>query len=208
VGEVASHEKNVKKVYKALANPSDKKLNTIRINAGVWRSRLIKFRNAEGLRPTPDRVRQTLFNWLGQDLTGKTCLDLFAGTAVLGFEALSRNAKGVVIIEKTPAVYTTILENKATLKADNAQVLNIDAIKFLAKNQQKFDVIFLDPPYHQGWLEQVFPELPAHLNAEGLVYAEAEYALNGADILGAIWQVVKQSKAGNVYYHLLKLAHD
>lgn len=208
MGEVASHEKNVKKVYKALANPSDKKLNTIRINAGVWRSRLIKFRNAEGLRPTPDRVRQTLFNWLGQDLTGKTCLDLFAGTAVLGFEALSRNAKGVVIIEKTPAVYTTILENKATLKADNAQVLNIDAIKFLAKNQQKFDVIFLDPPYHQGWLEQVFPELPAHLNAEGLVYAEAEYALNGADILGAIWQVVKQSKAGNVYYHLLKLAHD
>ncbi|MDP3088549.1 MAG: 16S rRNA (guanine(966)-N(2))-methyltransferase RsmD [Methylotenera sp.] len=191
-----------------MAKPSDKKLNAIRINAGVWRSRLIKFHDAEGLRPTPERVRQTLFNWLGQDLTGKACLDLFAGTAVLGFEALSRNAKDAVIIEKTSAIYKTILENKATLKADNAQVLNIDAITFLAKNQQTFDVIFLDPPYHQGWLEQVLPLLPAHLNVEGLVYAEAEYALQSADILGAIWQVVKQSKAGNVYYHLLKLVHD
>lgn len=176
------------------------KSNTVRIGGGSWRSRLIKFSDSEGLRPTPDRVRQTLFNWLGQDLTGKTCLDLFAGTAVLGFEALSRNAKSAVIIEKTPAVYKAILENKTTLKADNAQVLIMDALTFLAKNQQTFDVIFLDPPYKQGWLEQVLPLLPAHLSAEGVVYAEAEYALQDS----AIWKVVKQSKAGNVYYHLLQ----
>ena len=180
------------------------KSNTVRIGGGSWRSRLIKFGDSQGLRPTPDRVRQTLFNWLGQDLTGKTCLDLFAGTAVLGFEALSRNAKSAVIIEKTTAVYKAILENKEALKADNAQVLNIDALTFLAKNQQKFDVIFLDPPYKHGWLEQVLPLLPAHLSADGVVYAEAEYALQD----GAMWQVVKQSKAGNVYYHLLKLAED
>lgn len=184
------------------------KSNTVRIGGGTWRSRLIKFSDSEGLRPTPDRVRQTLFNWLGQDLTGKTCLDLFAGTAVLGFEALSRNAKSALIIEKTPTVYKTILENKAMLKADNAQVLNLDALTFLGKNQQAFDVIFLDPPYGQGWLAQVLPLLPTHLNADGVVYAEAEYELKGADMLGETWQMIKQSKAGNVYYHLLKLAHD
>lgn len=180
------------------------KSNSVRIGGGSWRSRLIKFADSQGLRPTPDRVRQTLFNWLGQDLTGKTCLDLFAGTAVLGFEALSRNAKSAVIVEKSPAVYKAILENKTTLIADNAQVLNIDALTFLAKNQQTFDVIFLDPPYKQGWLAQVLPLLPAHLSADGVVYAEAEYALQESEA----WQVIKHSKAGNVYYHLLKLAYD
>lgn len=184
------------------------KSNTVRIGGGNWRSRLIKFADSDGLRPTPDRVRQTLFNWLGQDLTGKTCLDLFSGTAVLGFEALSRNARNAIIVEKSPAVYKTILENKAMLKADNAQVLNLDALTFLGKNQQAFDVIFLDPPYGQGWLAQTLPLLPKHLNIDGLVYAEAEYALQGADMLGKTWQVIKQSKAGNVYYHLLKLAND
>jgi len=181
-----------------------KKLNTVRINAGEWRSRLIKFPDSEGLRPTPERVRQTIFNWLGQDMTGQVCLDLFAGTGVLGFEALSRNAKSAVLVEKTPAVYKMILENKAALKADAAQVLNLDASGFLDKNQQQFDVVFLDPPYHQGWLEKVLPVLPRHLSAQGLVYVEAEYALSD----DATWQVVKQSKAGNVFYHLIKLRHD
>lgn len=187
-------------ISKTLTKSSEKKQNAIRINAGTWRSRRIKFHDAEGLRPTPDRVRQTLFNWLGQDLTGKTCLDLFAGTAVLGFEALSRNAASVVMIEKSPAVYKAILENKATLKAENAQTINMDALTFLDKNQQTFDVIFCDPPYKQGWLAQLLPLLPAHLSADGVVYAEAEYALQDSET----WQVIKHGKAGNVYYHLLK----
>lgn len=181
-----------------------KKLNTVRINAGEWRSRLIKFPDAEGLRPTPERVRQTVFNWLGQDLTGKTCLDLFAGTGVMGFEALSRNAKAVVLVEKTSVVYQSILENKATLQANSAQVLNMDALNFLGKNQQLFDLVFLDPPYNQGWLDKVLPLLPVHLNKDGLVYAEAEYAIQPGDT----WQIIKQSKAGNVFYHLLKFSHD
>ena len=178
-----------------------KKQNTVRINAGEWRSRLLKFPDAEGLRPTPERVRQTVFNWLGQDMTGLHCLDLFAGTGVMGFEALSRNATAAVLIEKTPGVYKAILENKTALKADGAQVLNVDALSFLAQNRQRFDVIFLDPPYQQGWLPKVLPLLPAHLNADGVVYAEAEFSI-GDD---ATWQVIKQSKAGNVFYHLLKL---
>jgi 16S rRNA (guanine(966)-N(2))-methyltransferase RsmD len=180
---------------------NSKKQNVVRINAGEWRSRLLKFPDAEGLRPTPERVRQTVFNWLGQDLTGLRCLDLFAGTGVMGFEALSRNAKMAVLVEKTSAVFKAILENKATLKADAAEVFNTDALSFLGKNRQLFDVIFLDPPYNQGLLAKVLPLLPAHLNPDGFVYAEAEYAIEPDDV----WQVVKQSKAGNVFYHLLKL---
>ena len=183
---------------------NSKKQNTVRINAGEWRSRLLKFPDAEGLRPTPERVRQTVFNWLGQDLTGLHCLDLFAGTGVMGFEALSRNAKTAVLVENTSAVYKAILENKTTLKADAAQVFNADALSFLGQNRQLFDVIFLDPPYNQGWLQKVLPLLPAHLNPDGFVYAEAEYAIQP----DSVWQVVKQSKAGNVFYHLLKLREN
>lgn len=180
---------------------SKQKLNTVRINAGEWRSRLLRFPDAEGLRPTPERVRQTVFNWLGQDLTGLSCLDLFAGTGVMGFEALSRNAKAATLVEKSAPVYRALLENKANLKADAAHVVHSDALSFLAHNQQPFDVVFLDPPYQQGLLEKVLPVLPAHLAPEALVYAEAEYALDSDQN----WQVFKHSKAGNVFYHLLKL---
>ncbi|HEY9210164.1 MAG TPA: 16S rRNA (guanine(966)-N(2))-methyltransferase RsmD [Methylotenera sp.] len=183
---------------------NSKKQNTVRINAGEWRSRLLKFPDSEGMRPTPERVRQTVFNWLGQDLTGLHCLDLFAGTGVMGFEALSRNAKTAVLVEKTSAVYKAILENKTTLKADAAQVSNADALSFLGQNRQLFDVIFLDPPYNQGWLDKVLPLLPAHLNPDGFVYAEAEYAIQPDET----WLVIKQSKAGNVFYHLLKLREN
>jgi 16S rRNA (guanine966-N2)-methyltransferase len=179
------------------------KLNTVRINAGEWRSRLIKFPDAQGLRPTPERVRQTVFNWLGQDLTGKHCLDLFAGSGVMGFEALSRNAKSALLVEKTSVVYKAILENKAALKADHAQVFHLDALHFLDQNQQRFDVVFLDPPYNLGLLAKVLPLLPAHLNQDAIVYVEAEYKIEADDN----WQVIKQSKAGNVFYHLLKLRH-
>lgn len=180
-----------------------KKLNSLRINAGEWRSRVIKFPDAEGLRPTPERVRQTIFNWLGQDLTGLNCLDLFAGTGVMGFEALSRNAKSAVMVEKASPVYQAMLDNKSNLKAECAQILHMDALSFLDKNKQLFDVIFLDPPYNQAWLNKVLPLLPSHLSPQGVVYVEAEYAL--AD--DGMWQVFKHSKAGNVFYHLLKL-HD
>jgi 16S rRNA (guanine(966)-N(2))-methyltransferase RsmD len=182
---------------------AEKKLNTVRINAGEWRSRLLKFPDAVGLRPTPERVRQTIFNWLGQDLTGLSCLDLFAGTGVMGFEALSRNAKAAVLVEKSTPVYKSIFQNKLALKAERAEVLNMDALAFLQKNQQVFDVIFLDPPYNQGFIDQVLPLLESHLSDQGVVYVEAEYALQDSDG----WHVFKHSKAGNVFYHLLKLSH-
>lgn len=176
--------------------------NTVRISAGEWRSRLLKFPDVDGLRPTPDRVRQTVFNWLGQELHGLSCLDLFAGTGVMGFEALSRGATNALLIEKSRSAYQALVDNKTALKATNAQVLNLDALQFLKQNQQVFDVIFVDPPYHQGLLDQVLPLIKTALSEGGLIYVEAEFALTD----NVDWQVYKSGKAGNVFYHLLKAA--
>lgn len=183
------------------------KLNTVRINAGEWRSRLIKFPEVEGLRPTPERVRQTVFNWLGQDLSTKTCLDLFAGTGVMGFEALSRNASAVTMIELAKPAYQALIQNQQNLQASNAKILQQDAMQYLANAQQQFDIVFCDPPFKKGWIEKLLPQLPAVLKAEGIVYIEAEFALDKANIAGfeSQWQVIKQKKAGNVHYHLLRV---
>ncbi len=180
---------------------SVKKANTnqVRINAGVWRSRLLKFPDVEGLRPTPDRVRQTVFNWLGQDLTGKTCLDLFAGTGAMGFEALSRNAKSVTMIEQSALAFKALKQNQTLLNASEMLILQQDALAFLSQNKQLFDIIFCDPPYNKDWLSQLLPQLKQHLAPSGVVYAEAEYALQD----DGVWQVQKSGKAGNVVYHLL-----
>ena len=174
--------------------------NKVRISAGEWRSRLLRFPDALGLRPTPDRVRQALFNWLGQELHGKACLDLFAGSGALGFEALSRGASEVVLVEHHPDVHRALTENAKSLQASRARVLRMDAMQFLAQNDRRFDVIFLDPPYGLNWLDKVLPLLRKHLAADGLVYAEAEHALD--DLPG--WSVFKHGKAGSVHYHLLK----
>lgn len=176
--------------------------NQVRINAGVWRSRLLKFPDVEGLRPTPERVRITVFNWLGQDLTGKTCLDLFAGTGAFGFEALSRNAKNVVMIENSNLAFKSLIQNQQLLKAENCQIIAQDALQFLAHNPQKFDVIFCDPPYNKGWLINLFPILNQYLNENGVIYVEAEFEIKSDEN----WQVIKQNKTGNVFYHLLKSA--
>lgn len=178
--------------------------NKVRIGGGEWRSRLLRFPDALGLRPTPDRVRQTLFNWLGQELHGLACLDLFAGSGALGFEALSRGAASVTLVESNPAVYRTLLDNAGSLKADNARILRQDALQFLAQNRQPYDVIFLDPPFGQQWLQKLLPQLAPHLAANGFIYAESEHLLADA----GDWKVFKHGKAGNVHYHLLKSAHE
>jgi 16S rRNA (guanine(966)-N(2))-methyltransferase RsmD len=177
--------------------------NKVRIGGGEWRSRMLRFPDALALRPTPDRVRQTLFNWLGQELYGLSCLDLFAGSGALGFEALSRGAAEVTMVESNPAVYRALLDNASLLKADQARILRQDAMQFLAQNQNRFDVIFLDPPFDQHWLAKLLPLLPKHLADDGVIYAESEKLLTD----DADWQVIKHGKAGNVHYHLLKSAH-
>jgi len=161
---------------------------------------MLRFPDALGLRPTPDRVRQTLFNWLGQELHGRACLDLFAGSGALGFEAASRYAASVTMVEQNPAVHRALADNAALLKAGQVRLLRMDALQFLAQDTQPFDVIFLDPPFGQGWLEKLLPLLASHLAPDGVVYAESESLLQD----GRDWQVCKHGKAGNVHYHLLK----
>lgn len=118
----------------------------------------------------------------------------------MGFEALSRNAKQLTMVEYSKAVAKSLKENQALFKADNCQILNMDAMQFLASNQQQFDVIFCDPPYEKQWLDKLLPILGQHLAAGGVLYVEAEYQVES----NGQWEVFKQSKAGNVYYHLLK----
>jgi 16S rRNA (guanine966-N2)-methyltransferase len=178
-------------------------LSRIRITGGEWRSRLVSVIDSPGLRPTPDRVRETLFNWLGQDLTGLACLDLFAGSGILGFEAASRGAASIVLVERDQRVCTTLRQNAAALGGSRVEVVTADALEFAAacgRQGRKFDLVLLDPPYRQSWLDRLWPLLPAIVGDGGHVYVEAEFEV--APPLP--WQVVRRGKAGQVFYHLLE----
>ena len=180
------------------------KTGSVRIIGGQWRSRIITFPAHIDLRPTPDRVRETLFNWLGQDLTGLSCLDLFAGSGVLGFEAGSRGAAQVVMIESSHVVYTALTQSKIRLKADAVELVRMDTSVFLATDNRKFDIVFLDPPYRMDLLPRILPLLAAHLTQNGLVYLETERHCK-LDSLIEHWQIRRKGKAGKVNYHLLEI---
>jgi 16S rRNA (guanine966-N2)-methyltransferase len=174
--------------------------NSVRIIGGAWRSRLIRFADAPGLRPSPDRVRETLFNWLGQDLTGLSCLDLFAGSGVLGFEAASRGASKVVMVEHSRPVAQLLRDCAAQLGAGNVRVVAGDALEFLGAGQEAFDVAFLDPPFGSGLLSRALDALPPALAPQARVYVESGKAFSEE----AGWQVLRQGKAGAVHYHLIQ----
>ncbi|MFT3849042.1 MAG: 16S rRNA (guanine(966)-N(2))-methyltransferase RsmD [Propionivibrio sp.] len=183
-------------------------MNTVRIIGGEWRRRVLRFPDAEGLRPTPDRVRETLFNWLGQDLDGLACLDLFAGSGALGFEAASRGAAKVVMVEQSARVAAALDENARLLDAGGRlQIVRADAVKFassLSAAGARFDVLFLDPPYKQGWIERLAPVLPQLLADDGALYVEAEHPVDAC----GDWQAVRSGRAGQVFYHLMRRTHD
>lgn len=175
-------------------------MSRVRIVGGTLRSRLIEVPDAIGLRPTPDRVRETLFNWLGQDLTDLACLDLFAGSGALGFEAASRGARNVVMVEQSPKVLAHLRKSLATLKIPNVKIIAHDAIKFLESTTEQFDVVFLDPPYRQGWLERVEPLLVRLLRPGAKVYVESETPVAQLAHMAA----VRAGQAGQVHYQLLE----
>lgn len=175
-------------------------MSKIRVTGGTHRSRLIEVIDAAGLRPTPDRVRETLFNWLGQNLSGWRCLDLFAGSGILGFEAASRGAEEVVLVERDARALQTLKGHQATLQLPNVRIVGGDALKFMS--DARFDLIFLDPPYNKGWLEKVAPLLPGWAASDACLYVEAEHEIAS---LGA-WQTVKRGQAGQVHFHLLEQA--
>lgn len=147
--------------------------NQVRIIGGQCRGRKLSFASADGLRPTPDSVREKLFNWLGQDLTGKTVLDLFGGSGALGMEAASRNAKRVVIADNNRQTVQTLEKNSHELGLGQVQIVCSDGIAYLTNLKEKFDVVFLDPPFAwQSW-ESLFNALGARLNDGAYVYIEA-----------------------------------
>ncbi len=175
-------------------------MNRIRITGGAWRSRLVQVADTPDLRPTPDRVRETLFNWLGQDLTGWHCLDLFAGSGILGFECASRGAAEVVLVERNPGAFARLAQNAALFACDRLRPVGADALEFARSPGRTFDLVLLDPPYGGGWLDQVTPLLPALARPGMRVYAEAERRI---DALGD-WRTVRRGRAGQVHYHLLE----
>lgn len=183
------------------------KARKLRIIGGTWRGRTWRFPEGD-IRPTPDRVRETLFNWLAQDLAGARCLDLFAGSGALGLEALSRGAARAVFVEQSAAAVRELRKTVAAWGAQPAtavQIHLVDAQAFLAGKPEIFDVVFLDPPFAAGLLTQVAASLEAGqwLKPGALIYAECP-AREALPALPAAWNVAKSGRAGEVGYHLLR----
>lgn len=203
--------------------------NKLRIIGGDWRSRQLSFVDAPGLRPTPARVRETVFNWLQYEIVGKQCLDLYAGSGALGFEAASRGAKSVVQVENNVQACGCLRANAAALSAGQIKVVQSDVLRYLAGEPQAFDVVFLDPPFglnlavqtcrlleENGWLAKhakIYVETERNLNLScgasmprTLSGGCAMQIGNPADLSGmpANWRQLKSKSAGEVGYHLFE----
>ena len=181
--------------------------NSVRIIGGGWRGRRVNFPDIPGLRPTPDRVRETLFNWLQHDIVGSRCLDLFAGSGVLGLEALSRGARELVFVEQAVAAARGLKDQLIRLGGEvKGQVIEMGAARFLRVPAANFDIAFLDPPFGRGFLAEYVPMLDAGdwLKVGGLVYLENERGA-GAPVLPPHWDLLKSKAAGEVGYHLARV---
>ncbi len=175
----------------------------IRIISGQWKGRKLPVRDVVGLRPTTDRVKETLFNWLAADIRGSRCLDLFAGSGSLGFEALSRYADYVMMVEMDKGAAAQLLSNLALLQSQKARIVNRDAISMLTDTAEPFDIVFLDPPFRRDLLEGACAqlELGGWLTPEALIYLERE-SEGEAPTLPANWHLLKDKQAGQVRYQL------
>lgn len=180
-----------------------KKPNELRIIGGEWRGRRIRFARQPGIRPTPDRVRETLFNWLAPVIQGSRCLDLFAGSGALGLEALSRGAASATFVDCDRATAERLRESIATLATDRAVVLQADALGWLDGPVQCFDLAFLDPPFGSGLAAEAHRKLDSGgwLAPGAYVYLELP-AKDGPPTLPAGWTLHRSGKAGAVGYHL------
>lgn len=180
-------------------------MSKIKIIGGHWRSRQIEVLDAKGLRPTPNRVRETLFNWLQSDIFNAHCLDLFAGSGALSFEAASRGAKAVVQVENNAAACAVLKANAEKLGASQIQTIQTDALSFLKKAPQTpFDIIFLDPPFSLDLASQSCKLLDEHnwLAPYAKIYVETETALEFPQPKN--WQLLKSKTAGEVAYRLFE----
>ena len=191
-----------KPVHRAPKGPPS---HEIRIIGGLWRRTRLKVIDKPGLRPTPDRVRETLFNWLGQDLSGWRCVDAFAGTGVLGLEAASRGAAHVLMVEQDAVLVRNLQENATRLKADMVSVQRGDAVTALTRlTAGSVDLVFLDPPFDGPWFEPALKAAAKAVPAGGWIYLEAPVAWT-AEALGELGlQCERHLKAGAVHAHLLQ----
>jgi 16S rRNA (guanine966-N2)-methyltransferase len=185
-------------------SPATGAANRLRIIGGRWRGTRIEFPRIEAIRPSPDRVRETLFNWLQSWTEGATCLDLFAGSGALGLEALSRGAAHVTFVDREPRVGRHLVQTLERLKAQEADVQVMDALSFLKRAPRRYDIVFLDPPFASTLLQQACDLLAAGWVAPGAhIYVE-----NPADeplpLLPEGWSVHRTKQAGQVGYHLLR----
>ena len=196
---------NRRPVGKTTARAGRRPPNQLRIVGGRWRGMRIDFPEVEAIRPSPDRVRETLFNWLQTHISGARCLDLFAGSGALGIEALSRGASAVTFVDREPQVGRHLTQTLQRLGATGATVKTEDAIRFLERTPQPFDLVFLDPPFASTLLQTVFAKLPqGWLAPEAHIYVECP-----SDVpmppLSAGWSVYRSKQAGQVGYHLLRV---
>ena len=192
----------------------------IRIIGGEWKRTPLPVIDLEGLRPTPDRVRETLFNWLGQDLAGQTCLDLFAGSGALGMEAASRGAARVVMVERDARAAKQLRANQERLSAGAVEVVEADALRLAAgMKPASFDVVFLDPPFEGDLLVRALALCLPLVTPHGALYIESanslewlaanhpeDVAARGGRAFPVLtdWHVTRQGRAGAVHYHLLR----
>ncbi len=177
----------------------------MRIIGGRWKRSKLQMSDQAGLRPTPDRVRETLFNWLGQDLTGWRCADAFAGTGALGFEAASRGAASVLLLDQDAALVARLLEAKARLGADPVQVLRGDALHLLDRlAPASFDMVFLDPPFDSPLHEAALACAGRVVKPGGWIYLEAPRRWTDAQLAGHGLRVHRHMRAGAVHAHLLR----
>ena len=180
--------------------------NQLRIIGGEWRGRKLRFPDAPNLRPTPDRVRETIFNWLAPMINGARCLDLFAGSGALGLEALSRGAAFTTFIDSHKKVTSVLKEHLDLLNSnDNAKVLQMDSLKYLKSESQKYDLVFLDPPYHLDLMKKVVPLLEENnwLTDNAMLYLEIEKRQILPELPDS-WKQLKEKTAGEVNYFLFQ----
>jgi len=182
------------------------KRGTCRIISGRWRGRKIHFDDAEGLRPTTDRVRETVFNWLQEDLPGSACLDVFAGSGALGFEAISRGAEQLLMLDNNPRTVANLKKNRDVLSAANIIIQKTDSLHWLQHQiemkSRSFDILFLDPPFQTTLLQQSCNLLAKSdiLRRDAKIYIE--HALNDSIVIPPLWYCLKNAQAGQVAYKL------
>ena len=198
-----------KKTAPPRSHPAASQSHQVRIIGGQWKRSKLAVADKPGLRPTPDRVRETLFNWLGQDLTGWRCIDVFAGTGALGFEAASRGAKEVLLVEQDAALVLQLKRVQAQLQAGAARIVRGDGLAALRQlDPASMDAVFLDPPFDSPLFEAALQAAGRAVAADGFVYLEAPLAWADAQLADFGLTLHRYLKAGAVHAHLLKrLAH-